>query len=302
MSAGGGTILFGGSGFLGPYILERDPSIISVGRRPPATRNRHIPIETLANLDALGGVEFDNVVYIIGNTDHHNLEKRTIPRGEPTAFDYHVLPLIQTLEQLKERPLRKFLHFSSVLVYDEKQITLPVSERSPIDPYRNRYVLSKYLAEEALKFYAQWVPIINIRIANLYGPTPLERYDLIHTVSRKLVEHGRAQVWSTRPGRDFIYVEDAARAVLALLDADYTGTVNLGTGTMTPVRRVVELLREVSGCPIEDLDRPVSGPPHFQVDLTTMRRITRWEPAVAIEEGVRRTFEYTRRLLKGVDR
>ena len=292
-----GTILFGGSGFLGPYILAQDPDIISVGRRPPATPNRHIHVDSLADLGALRDVAFDKVVYIIGNTDHHSLEQRTPPRGEPTAFDYHVVPLLQTMEQLKDRPLRKFIHFSTVLIYDEKRITLPVSESNPIDPYRNRYVLSKYLAEEALKFYAQWVPVLNVRVANLYGPTPLTRYDLIHVVSRTLAARGRAEVWSTRPTRDFIYVEDAARAILKLLRADCTGTLNLGTGTMTKVRRVVDILEEVSGCPIVDLDQPVAGPAEFQVDMTTLRDAIDWRPEVPIEEGIRRTFEFTRRLL-----
>ncbi|MEP6917965.1 MAG: NAD(P)-dependent oxidoreductase [Acidobacteriota bacterium] len=289
------TILFGGSGFLGPYILERDPAIISVGRRPPPTSNRHIQVDTLADLGALRDVAFDKVIYIIGNTDHHHLERTSVPRGEPTAYDYHVIPLLQTLEQIKDRPLAKFIHFSTVLMYDETAITLPVSERSPIDPYRNRYVMSKYMAEEACRFYAQWVPIINVRLANLYGPTPLERYDLIHVVSRRLVEQGRAEVWSTRPARDFIYVEDAARAILQLLATDYTGTLNLGTGTMTGVRHVVEVLRDVSGCPIEDLDRPVTGPMQFQVDPTTLSRLIDWHPEVSVEEGIRRTYEFTRR-------
>jgi UDP-glucose 4-epimerase len=294
---GAATILFGGSGFLGPYILEQDPTIISVGRRPPPTSNRHIHVDSLADLGALRDVEFEKVIYIIGNTDHHHLERKTIPRGEPTAYDYHVVPLLQTLEQLKERRLTKFIHFSTVLMYDEKNIMLPVSERSPIDPYRNRYVMSKYMAEEACKFYAQWVPIINVRLANLYGPTPLERYDLIHVVSRQLVQQGHAEVWSTRPTRDFIYVGDAARAIVKLLNADYTGTVNLGTGLMTPVRRVVDILREVSGCRIIDRDQPVTGPMQFQVDRTMLTRLIDWSPEVSIEEGVRGTYEFTRRRL-----
>jgi nucleoside-diphosphate-sugar epimerase len=292
-----GTILFGGSGFLGPYILARDPTIISVGRRPPPTSNPHIHIDSLSDLRALRDVAFDKVVYIIGNTDHHRLEERVIPRGEPTAFDYHVVPLLQTLEQLKERPLRKLIHFSTVLIYNEKRITLPVSEHAPIDPYRNRYVLSKYLAEEALKFYAQWIPIVSVRLANLYGPTPLTRYDLIHVVSRKLAQEGRAEVWSMRPSRDFIYVDDAARAVLELLHSDFTGTINLGSGTMTPVRRVLEILAELSGGTIVDLDRPVSGPEKFQVDMTTITRVTSWRPETSIEEGVRRSYEFTKRLV-----
>lgn len=291
---GKGTILFGGSGFLGPYILEKCPEMISIGRTPPRTDNRHIQVDSLNDLKALKDVEFDKVIYIIGNTDHHSMEKERLDPGEPTAFDFHVIPLLQTMEQLKHYPIKKFIHFSTILIYDEKKITLPVSELSPIDPYKNRYVLSKYMAEEASRFYAKWIPTITVRFSNLYGPTPLERYDLIHILSRQLLAEGQAQVWSTKPQRDFIYVDDAAEAIIKLLDTDYTGTLNLGTGVMTSVGHIVEVLQEVSGCPITVLDKPVQGPMEFVCDMTTLDNLIDWKPKVSIEEGVRRVYEKTK--------
>ncbi len=290
-SRGNRVLLFGGSGFLGPYLLQKSPEMISVGRTAPAASNRHIHVDSLGNLEALREVDFDKVIYIIGNTDHHNLEKEIVPSGEPTAFDYHTIPLIQTLEQLKQRPIKKFIHFSTILIYDETKITLPVSEFAPIDPYKNRYVLSKYLAEEACKFYAKWLPIINVRLCNIYGPTPLQRFDLIHKLSAQLAETGKGQVWSTKPERDFIYIEDAAEAVLDLLNADYTGTLNLGTGTMRSVREVVEILERLSGGPIRDLDQPVSGPVQFRCDMKTLNKLIDWKPKYSLEEGVRQTYE-----------
>jgi nucleoside-diphosphate-sugar epimerase len=289
---GARTILFGGSGFLGPYILERCPEMISVGRTAPTTDNRHIHVNDLDDLRALEDVSFDNVIFIVGNTDHHNLEKEVIPRGEPTAFDYHVVPLLRTMEQIKGRPIRKFIHFSTILIYDEKRIPDPVSETAPIDPYRNRYVMSKYLGEEACKFYSRWMPIINVRMSNLYGPTPLRRFDLIHLLIHQLLDNGRGEVWSTKPQRDFIHVLDATDAILHLLDADYTGTVNLGTGTMASVRQIVDTLREITGCPIEDLGAQTSGPQRFRVDTTTLERIIpAWRPRFPIDAGVRHTYE-----------
>ena len=285
------TILFGGSGFLGPYILENYPDIISVGRTAPTTANRHIQIDSLADLSALRDEKFDNVIYIIGNTDHYNLEKETLSSDEPTAFDYHLLPLVQTMEQLKHYPIKKFIHFSSVLIYDEKKVTLPVSEHSPINPYKNRYVMSKYLGEEACKFYAKWIPIINVRLSNIYGPTPLQRFHLIHVLIHQLLDEGKGEVWTTKPSRDFIYIEDAAHAIVKLLETDYTGTLNLGTGTQTSVREVVDTLEEISGCPITDLDQPVSGPMRFRCDMTTLNKLIDWKPHYSTEEGVRRTFE-----------
>ena len=98
VSNGKGTILFGGSGFLGPYILERCPEMISVGRRPPVTPNRHVHIDTLEDLRALDGVEFDKVIFIVGNTDHHSLEKELLEPGEPSAYDYHVTPFLRAMD------------------------------------------------------------------------------------------------------------------------------------------------------------------------------------------------------------
>ncbi len=288
---GRGTILFGGSGFLGPYILNACPEMISVGRSQPPTANRHIPIESLADLSCLEDVPFDRVIYIIGNTDHHHLEQESVPPGEPTAFEYHVTPLLQTLEQLKRYPIKQFIHFSTVLIYDEQKIALPVSEDAPIDPYRNRYVLSKYLAEEASKFYARWLPITTVRLANLYGPTPLARWDLIHRLCHQLLDSGRADMWSVKPARDFIYVEDAARAVVKLLESDATATLNLGSGTMTSVSRVREVLEAVSGGTISVVDQPVSGPTEFQCDTSALHQLIDWTPRYSIEDGIRATYE-----------
>jgi nucleoside-diphosphate-sugar epimerase len=288
---GEGTILFGGSGFMGPYILRKRPAMVSVGRTPPPTGNRHVQVDSLGDLRALRDLAFDKVVYIIGNTDHHALERETLPPEEPTAFDYHLVPFVQTMEQIKDRPIRKLMHFSTILIYDEKRLTLPVSEDAPIDPYKNRYVFSKHLAEEACRFYSRWVPIINVRMSNLYGPIPLERYDLIHVLIRQLLREGRGEVWSARPERDFIHVEDAAEAVVRLLETDYEGTLNLGTGTMTSVGRIVTLLEELSGCPVSVLDVPVQGPMQFRVDTTLVHRLTGWSPAISVAEGVRDTYE-----------
>lgn len=289
---GKGTILFGGSGFLGPYILENYPNIVSVGRSPSPTGNRHIHVDSLADLGALKDVEFDKVIFIIGNTDHYAMERDSIPANEPTAFDYHTIPLIQVMEQIKSRKISKFIHFSSVLIYDENKIELPVSEHSPIDPYKNRYVMSKYLGEEICKFYRNWMPIINVRFCNLYGPTPLDRFDLIHILVRKLIRDGKADIWSSKPARDFIYVEDAAHAIVDMLYSDYDGTLVLGSGSMTKVAQIVEILRDLTGLPIRVLDNPVSGPMEFQADITTLQNATDWSPRISIEEGIRRTWEF----------
>lgn len=289
--AGGRTILFGGSGFLGHHILENYPAMVSVGRSAPRTGNRHVHVDSLSNLDALRNVEFSNVIYIIGNTDHSKLEQPVLDPAEPNAFDYHVTPFVRVMEQLRHYDVRKLIHFSSILLYDTDRFTLPVSEDAPISPYKSRYLLSKFMAEEACRFYSAWVPVINVRLSNIYGPSRLRRTDLVHMLIRQLLEQGAGSVWTTRPERDFIYIEDAAHAVVKLLDTDFTGTVNLGSGTATPIGEVVRLLRDISGRAIEDQERHVSGPMRFQCDITRLKSLIEWNPEWNLEAGLRRTYE-----------
>ena len=86
----------------------------------------------------------------------------------------------------------------------------------------------------------------------------------------------------------------AANAIVRLLDTDYTGNIILGSGIMTPVARVVEILREISGCEIRDLDAPTSGPQRFQCDTSTLERLTGWKPEFSIESGIRNTYDRMR--------
>lgn len=236
-------------------------------------------------------VPFHYVIFAVGNSDRETMEKPMHPIGESTPFDYHVVPLIRCLEQLKQHPIKKFIHCSTVLLYDANKVTLPVSEDAPVDPYLNKYVFSKHLAEQTCAFYSADIPIINLRLANMYGPTTRKRWDFISATTARLLEKGEATVRGTKSARDFIYVEDVADAIVRLLETRYTGTLNMGSGVMTSLKDVVSLLERVSGGRITDRDLPVEGPLKFRCDMTAMRYVIDWAPRFSIEEGVRRTFE-----------
>jgi len=288
---GEGTILFGGSGFLGSRILALAPRMVSVGRTKPATPNEHIPIEGIADLRALRGRRFERVIFAIGNSDRPGLDREDVPPGEPNAYHYHTLPLLDAFEQLKSYPIRSFVRISTIHVYDVSRATLPVGEDAPVDPYRSRHAFSNHLGDEACRFYSRRFPIVNVRLSNMYGPARERRYDLIHLIVTQLLATGRAEVMSLEPERDFVYADDVAEAALGLSGVEQSCTVNVGSGEATSVRRVVEVLRAISGCPITSLDRPVEGPMRFQCDIRAIERLTGWRPRVSIDEGLRRTYE-----------
>jgi nucleoside-diphosphate-sugar epimerase len=281
------TILFGGSGFLGPVILEKYPEIISVGRTPPPpyVTNTHIQIDSLDDLSILDSLQIDNVIFLIGSSNHHFLNSQVV-----SGIDYNVYPLKKILSYLSNRQINKFVCFTTILLYDALLSTKNVSESHPTNPYINDYVFSKHLSEEIVKFYSDKVPSIIIRCSNIYGPTTLTRPDLIPTLIQDVINKDKVSVWTKKPQRDFIYLEDAADAVMGLLDTSHIGIVNLGTGNVTSVGKICNILEILSGKEIKDLDIKVSGPMHFCCDTSLLNGLTGWTPQYTIEEGLEKTY------------
>lgn len=283
----GNTVLFGGSGFLGPIILEKYPQVISIGRTPPPPyiTNRHIQIDSIDDLAILDSEEINNVIFLIGSSDHHYLNSSVT-----TGIDLNVYPLKKVLAYFSARKLNKFVCFTTILLYDVKKMTLPVGENQILYPYLNEYVFSKFLSEKVVEFYADKVPSIIIRCSNIYGPTKLVRPDLVPTLVQKILSPNEASVWNKKPVRDFIYLEDAADAIMLLMDTQYTGPVNLGTGHPSSIGQIADILKDCSGKETIDLNMEVSGPMNFCCDISLLNHLTGWRPKYTIEEGIKKTY------------
>ena len=98
--------------------------------------------------------------------------------------------------------------------------------------------MSKYISELITEQHRKNFQIIDIRMSNVYGPTKLRRPDIVPTLMWKIKDNEELSVWNKMPKRDFIFVDDAIDAVLKLLDTDYSGPLNLGTGIGTCKRNL----------------------------------------------------------------
>ena len=282
------TLLFGGSGFFGPVILSRDKNIISAGRTKPPSycKNKHIQIDNLDQLHKLDELEFDKVIFLIGSSNHHEINLN-IDMG----IDFNVYPLNKALDYFSKKKLKKFICFTTILLYDQKKLVIPVDETQDINPYANKYIFSKYLSEEIVKFYQNTVPSIIVRLSNIYGYTELRRPDLIPTIMQDVFEKEKVEIWSNKPKRDFIFTEDAAEAILRILDTDFTGIVNLGSGKMSSLKLISEIIEDLSGKKIISKNQPVSGPMEFNTNIKRISEVTGWEPKFDIKKGLEKTFK-----------
>lgn len=284
---GEGAILFGGSGFTGGAVLRLFPAMISAGRTPPDAPNRHIHVPALDQLGALDGVSFDRVILCTGTSRHVELMRKA---GDEAAL-FHVRPTLDVLQALRERAIRSVVRLSTVLLYDDARGTLPVTEQSPIDPARNRYLQSQYDGECAAETMQVVAPIATLRLCNLYGPSRAERTDLIHQTIQQLKRSGRGSIRNRAPERDFVFVDDAARAIGALSLVEQRGVFVLGSGVATSCGQIADILSAESGCPVTSLEEPVDGIASIRVDSAKLRAATGWTPEYTIEEGLRKTWK-----------
>ena len=101
-----------------------------------------------------------------------------------------------------------------------------------------------------------------------------------------------------RQTRSFCYVSDEVRGILALLDSDYVGPMNIGNPDEFTVLELAELVLEVTGSSSEIVHEPlpVDDPKQRRPDIALARRMLGWEPTVALREGLARTAEWFRRV------
>jgi len=282
------TLLFGGSGFFGPVILSKNPDIISVGRtKPPQEcKNEHIQLNDLSQINILDDLEFDKVIFLIGSSNHHEINLKN-----NMGIDLNVYPLNTALSYFEKRKIKKFICFTTILLYDQKKFKIPVSENQEINPFINKYVFSKYLSEQVVKYFSKTVPSIIVRLSNIYGATRLKRPDLIPTIMQDLFEKEKISIWNDQPKRDFIFTEDAADAVLKLIETKFEGIINLGTGKMSSLKEICKIIEELSGKKIISENKIVSGPMEFVTDISKVTELTGWTPKHDIASGLKKTYE-----------
>jgi CDP-glucose 4,6-dehydratase len=182
---------------------------------------------------------------------------------------------------------------------------LPYREDFALQP-RSPYDVSKAATDLIARSYwhAYGLPVATTRFANLYGGGDTNRSRLVPEAVDAALTGRRAVIRSDgTPERDFLYVEDAVSAYLAIAEAlDGDGArgeaFNAGTGRAHPVREVVELIGRIVGSDLEPEIRgegtPAGEIDRQFVDTTKLRELTGWSPKVDLEEGLRRTVDWYR--------
>jgi CDP-glucose 4,6-dehydratase len=315
------ALVSGAHGFVGSHLaralLERGDPVRVLDR--PAPRLADVGGERRSGLDLLGIraevelVEADlrdagAVAAAVGGCDAvFHLAAQTIVgvarRSPLETLEINVQGAWNVFEACRTHGVERVVFASSDKAYGSSP-ELPYREDFPLRA-AYPYDASKAAADVIARSYATGygVPIAVTRFANIYGGGDLNFSRLIPETVVALLD-GRAPVIRSdgSPERDFLHVDDAVSAYLAIAGALDNGAVgeafNAGGERPHSVREVVGLIAEVSGAGIAP-DIRGSGNPDGEidrqfVDSTKLRELTGWRPAVELRDGLRRTLEWYR--------
>lgn len=302
------VLVTGGAGFIGSWTAEE---LVRGGHKVIVLDNMSSGSE--ANLSRVAG----EVIVVRGDVRERHLIESVVKDHSPDAlihlaavvsvdevaedpvkgFENNVLGTLNVLEAARELGVGKVVYASSAAVYGDP-VRLPISEDHPLRPL-SVYGGTKLAGEALATSYAgnYGMEVVVLRYFNVYGPRM--RPGPYSGVVRKFIEAVLAGEPVTIFGdgeqtRDFVYVEDVARANAAALKPGVSGVYNIGTGEPVSVAGLARAVMEVAGVEV-----PVKyGPPrpgdirHSYADIRRARDGLGWEPRTGLAEGLRKTIEF----------
>lgn len=324
--SGAKVLVVGGAGFVGSNLVH-----MTLSQNP----REIIVVDNLLSSDVANIPDDPRVRFVFGSiTDDKILSE--LPHDLDYAFhlacfhgnqssiadpladhDNNTLTSLKLFDRLKDiTKIKKVVYAAAACAVAEKTYDAPTAttEDQPVALYHDSpYSISKIIGELYGNYYFKQhkLPFVKARFSNVFGPREIlgagQWRGTVHTVWRNVTP---TFVWRSlnreslpldnggNASRDFIYVEDMARGLMACALKGTAGEVyNLATGKETSILELATLINEFTGNPTpldlrpaRDWDR--SGKRFASTEKS--ERELGFKAQIDVREGLRRTVEWTR--------
>ena len=203
------------------------------------------------------------------------------------------------LDAIRENPVERLVLISSSEVYGTAE-SAPMDEEHPLNP-RSPYAATKAGADRlAYSYYVTYgLPIVIVRPFNNYGPYQHPEKVVPRFITQALADQPLTVHGDGHASRDWLYVEDHADAIDAVLAApidDVAGEVlNIATGVDISVSRIADIVLEQLGKPtslkVNLPERPGQVDRHIG-STDKAERLLGWRAATSFEDGLARTIAW----------
>jgi len=305
------VLITGGAGFIGSHVadafLKAGHEVVVLDNLSSGKRE-NLPAQARLYLMDLGARELAEVFAAERPdiVDHHAAQISVTASARDPLEDArtNVLGMLNLLEACWSLPVKKFIFASTGgAIYGDTD-RLPTPEDHPPQPL-SPYGIHKWLGEQYLRYYAHQhgLSYTVLRYANVYGPrqNPDGEAGVVSIFFSRLLRRETPTLFAYEGEghgmvRDYVYVEDVARANLEAAGKGTGETVNIGTGVGTTTEALYRAIAgQFPGAP--EPRREPARPGDLRRSLLDVRKAERllgWKPRVALSEGLARTGEFFR--------
>jgi len=307
-------LVTGGAGFIGSHLCKR---LLDIGHEVICldnyfTGSKENVIELLSN-PYFELIRHDvTMPFFIEADEIYNL---ACP-ASPIHYQYNPIKTIKTsvmgavnMLGLAKRIRAKILQASTSEVYGDPDVHPQTEDYwgkvNPIGP-RACYDEGKRCAEALFMNYHHQnnVRIKIIRIFNTYGPKmhPNDGRVVSNFIVQALNNQDITIYGDGSQTRSFQYVDDLIEASIRMMETsdDITGPVNIGNPSEFTILELAEKVIQLTDSKSKIVFKPLppDDPKQRQPDITLAKKLLKWEPQVPLDEGLRLTIAYFRKLFK----
>jgi len=204
------------------------------------------------------------------------------------------------LDAIREQPVERFILFSSSEVYGTA-LSDPMDEEHPLNP-RSPYAATKAGADRlAYSYYVTYgLPIVIVRPFNNYGPRQHPEKVIPRFITQALSNEPLTIHGDGHASRDWLYVDDDAEAVEAIIQADDSvvgEVINVATGVDVSVCDIADKVLELLGKPAEMRTHVPErlGQVYRHIGSTEKaEKLLGWRARTSFEDGLERTISWYR--------
>ena len=285
-------LVTGGAGFIGSHIakmlVDKGDVVVfdnlSVGAKENVPMGCKLIVEDIRNRVKLSeamkdvDVVFHNAAFVSIRGSFERLREE---------LDINCLGTLNVLETASDQGVKKVIFASSMAVYGEPK-RLPVDESHPLNPV-SPYGLSKLRGELYCRIFDenQGLKSVILRYFNTYGigQTPSPYVGVITTFINQALSKKPLTVFGDgNQTRDFVWVEDVARANVSAAFSNVSGTFNIGRGAEFSINQLADMIINHSGGSRVYLDKPAGEINRIFADISKAKELLNYNPKGKLEK------------------
>ena len=214
--------------------------------------------------------------------------------------DTNIKGTLNICQAARESRVKQVIHTSTSEVYGTAKY-VPIDEDHPLQP-QSPYSATKMAADAiVMSFYNAFdLPVTIARPFNTYGPRQSARAVIPAIIIQIACGNKEIQLGDMTPTRDFNYVEDTCRGLIALAESEKVigRTANIGSNYEISIGNIFDLIKELMGSDVEFImDKQRMRPEKSEVfrlwcDNTLINDLTGFTPQIGIRQGLQRTIDW----------